>query len=934
MGELTPKELALLANIDENEELRPFFLRKAKGIKWFDALYERGYFDPAGNLPPQPAKEEGYVNIPFWPVTEYLVNTSPEFLLDENRSHAERVLDTIRNVTLVAKEHEFGNYRTWWQFAKIIQNIPLDLIEPQDLEHVDYWLDDKYERGLLAEELGEQWLLSLLDQPHERADAIALGLLRMLYRPVFSTKRLLDSEYQEAAFRFDKWHAEKITRAVPGKAGRKLGEEAVQVFVDGLASVLDVLGRDHWSSLWQPAIEDHDQNEYRDDVENWLTLGLRDSLGSWVQEDPQNAVAFVEHLLEMNSHILKRVAMHTIRVNFHLFDAVVDRLIAEELFEDDFRHEMWHLLRERYPLFPEPQRQRVLEIVDCISVEDDDGNPSVERTAYRQAIWLAAIKNFGQELQANYQACVDLAGAEPDHPDFSSYFSSGWLVRDSPLPADELLAMNTDQLIEYLQTYEDPGTFMESGLEGLVDALKAAVKSAPMQYAPSLTRFALLDSAYVYVLLEAFNELWSEKKELPWAGIWQELLNFCQLVIENEEFWSPANMGQRPQFVANRFWVVGAIGRLIESGTKSDDHAFSPELLPQARELLLALLEKEQGQEFKPDSDAVSIAINSPRGRCLEALVNLALRSCRLADKEAGGHDAVWASLEPIFDLELLKPDEDEYEFITLLVNYLPNFLYMSREWVLANLALIFDFTNYQKWLCAMQAYAYVNKVYQEVYRYLKDNEHFLRALDDENLKERVSEKIIQGIVVAYISDFEDLEENSSLIRQLIVRAKADELSRLIWFIWTLRDKDKSKLHDKVMDLWPELLRVVDTSTREGRKLASRLTTWSVFVSEVDDTSRELILQVAAYAEEDYNSHELLETMARISAGQPYEAAAIWEAILQRSAPDYPEWAIREAFSNLVRAGDEGRRTAFSIADQYIKRGNEKPRLYLSEIVG
>ena len=202
MHELSPAELDVLARIDAKEELRPFFFRKAKGLKWFDALNGRGYFNPAGNSAPVPAKEEGYVSVPSWPVTDYLVATSPELLDGENRAYAKRALGIIREVTEIAKEKKFGNYRTWWQFSKIIQNIPIDLITSDDLGYVDYWLNDKYDRSLVAEELGKKWLVALLEQPNDKAKAIALDLLKSLYKATFITKTLGDSERKEAVFRF------------------------------------------------------------------------------------------------------------------------------------------------------------------------------------------------------------------------------------------------------------------------------------------------------------------------------------------------------------------------------------------------------------------------------------------------------------------------------------------------------------------------------------------------------------------------------------------------------------------------------------------------------------------------------------------------------------------------------------------------------------
>ena len=402
-------------------------------------------------------------------------------------------------------------------------------------------------------------------------------------------------------------------------------------------------------------------------------------------------------------------------------------------------------------------------------------------------------------------------------------------VHESPKDREELLAMGMDELVAYLAGYEDPEHFRGPGLKGLINALKAAVKAAPLEFVPYLKKFAGLDSAYVYVLIEAFSELWSEKKKLPWDDVWQSLLSFCETVVQQDDFWSESNAQRRDHFVANRHWIVGSIGRLIKSGTTSDDHAFNPEFLEQAERLLIALLEQESGEEFKPEGDAVSIAINSSRGWCLKALINLALRSCRLADREGSGHGDVWCKFQPIFEDELAKPQVGEYEFIILLVTYLPNFFYMSRDWILDNLGRVFYRDNYQQWLCAMQAYAHVSNVYEELYIHLKQNHHFIHGLDDENLKDRVLESIVQNIVIAYIHDYESVQNESSLIRQIFDRNKFDELSQLIWSVWIFRED--ADLYEKVMtELWPRFLEVIDTDTREGKKLASRLATWSVFI--------------------------------------------------------------------------------------------------------
>src|SRR5690242_14077603 len=124
LDKLSPDELDLLGRITEKEELRPFFFRKVKGLKWFDTLTDRGFLRAESNPRPVPAKEEGYVIVPSWPAIEYLVATSAELQDKKNEIYAKKVLGLIRETTSYAKDNGFSNYRTWWQLSKVIQNIP------------------------------------------------------------------------------------------------------------------------------------------------------------------------------------------------------------------------------------------------------------------------------------------------------------------------------------------------------------------------------------------------------------------------------------------------------------------------------------------------------------------------------------------------------------------------------------------------------------------------------------------------------------------------------------------------------------------------------------------------------------------------------------------------------------------------------------------
>lgn len=934
MSELNVKEKDLLERVVKKPELQPFFFRKLKGLHWFNALSNSGFFAPEKNPRPVPAKEEGYVNIPPWPVTEYLVATCDELYIAENKEYAEKFIDLIRKITSYAKSERFSNYRTWWQLAKVIRNIPIHLIRLEDIDLIDYWMDDPFEWGLIAEEVGEKWMTVLLERQDDHSHQIALRLLDCLYKVNFVEKKTGDYERREPSLRYDSHHAEKITKNVAKLSGLKLGLSAVEIFQSRLVSILNERDNDSWSSIWRKAIEEHEQNGSSKDTDDLIVAVYRDCLLGFVEHNVQAAIVYIRSLFNGQYQTLKRVAIHTVDEQYRDLKDLVDSIIVTEYFHDNFQYEMWHFLNNRYKELNTDQQNRIIELIENLEILDEGVGVNERATVYKRAIWLSAIKSFDDKTAQLYKTYTSIVGAEPEHPDFSSYMTSGWVVHKSPIPIEQLLTLNIDALVKTINSYKDTGRgwFGEPGLEGLVKTFKEVVKTKAKDIYRELMKFADSDLAFIYPLIEAYHELWNEKKELPWNDVWLYLLDFCLKLGKRHEFWSEESAKERSHFIANRNWIVGAIGRLIEDGTKSDEHAFNEELLPKAKQVLLVLLNRQEGSEFKNDSDAVFIAINSPRGRCIEGLVNLTLRSCRLAHKEHGNHIQAWNQYKGIYDAELKRSQRGEYEFAALVAMHLPNFNYMSSDWVLAHLNDIFDQSDYRKWLCAMQGYIYVNMVYEEFYKYLKANGHFLKALDDGNLKKHVNEIIVQNITVAYINDFEDIKQPDSLIATLISRKNLDELSQLIWFIWTLRDKNNKKLKEKVFELWPLLIEIVDVNTKEGRILASNLCHWAVFVERIDTITEGWLLKIAPYADENHNTYDLLQSLADISDTQPTEAQIIWIKMLEFYSYDYPEEAIRQIFKNLMELGDDGERKAKEVIDAYLKHGIERPRTWLSEI--
>jgi hypothetical protein len=931
MSDLSPRELDVLDRMARSNELSDLFFRHAKGLKWFDDLEGRGYFLADKIPPPQPAQQEGYVNVPSWAATNYLVQASSELLNESNIIYASRFLDIIRDVTNYSLEKDFGNYKVWLQFAKIIKNIPNKLIQLGDLELVKYWLNDRYDRGLIVDSLGG-WVSDLLDDNSESSGQLAKGMIEKIFEFDVITRMTGSSEKKEAVLRFDSYHANKLLEMIGFKAGEVLQGEVIEIFQARLEGMLEALENDRWSVIWRSAIEEHEQNHGNDDASDILVKSLRDSLLGYFNVDPDGARIMLAYLLDSQFVTVHRIGLYVAGEQFeNLNGELIDLVTDERFFTDYYRHEQWWFLKKNFPHFEAEIKTKTISIIQSLRISDD-GIENPKSSAYAQLNWLSAIKGADDSVSALYIEKNEITGVEPENPDFSSYMSVGWSGPESPFSVEELRPLSPHELVEILNNYKDPGSFREPGLEGLVKTFKELVKVEPRFIYEHLGIFVELKLPFVYELIEAFVELWKEKYDIEWYDTWPELLEFVTGVMNKESFSLEVEDSSNGLFVATGNWVVSSIGRLIEEGCKSDDHAFERSNIAPAREILRCILQKQAGEKFELDSDAVMVAINSPRGRCLAALINLALFECRQEHKATGDHSKEWANYNELFDSELLKADAGEYEFATIVADYIHNFLYLSETWLMSNLSTIFDQNNYLRWLSAMQGYSYSSRLHPGIYNYLKENGDFLKALDDKNLKERRLDTFIQFICLSFLQGDEPLDDTSSLLLSLIDRGNQTELNQIIWFIWTLRDKSVENIQGKVFELFPKLLSLVDSESKEGRKLASSLCRWSVYIDNLDGEQKEWLLDIAQYSEEDHNASAIMESLARLSARYPFESYEIWAALLTSSSYDYPDESIKVIFTNLIQAGPDGVVKAKDIAGLYLKHGLERPLDWLTDI--
>lgn len=947
MDKLSTEEEELLVLIKTKPDLQPLFFREAKGLKWFYPLQKEGYFNPE-NLP-SPKKRGEYITVPPWDIANYLANIAPELDSGEGKAYHQEFLSIVENVTEHSKKNEISNYQVWRRFAEILFYISHNIMSDKTIDAVDYWLEDEYGTDLVAEAIGEKLLLKLLNKQDKDATYIASGLLSKLFKVSFKPYPY-KNKWQKAHLRFDNHWAKRIIEATAFRVGERLGSKGATVFHDELTRVLKKLKKDGYSSVWQPAIESHDQNSFHDDAENLLVMAYRDSLTGFFQSSHKDAKEYLCKMLDSEYETIQRIAIYHIGRNEKSYENLWDYIIDEKFFQENFRHETWQFLNLNYHFFSNKQRENTLEIIQKKTRNDENGKILKDVSAYIRSIWLAAIKDYSEEEAELYQNQIKITGAEPEHPSFSSYMTSekSEIVRpSSPYTIKELSEMEITDLIEELKSFKGDGGWEEPSIFGLSQSFKDAIVSDPLRYIEYLDKFKNLDVVYVHSIITGYSECWRKKAEFPWDNIWLHLLQYISKVVRRKGFWDAytKDVDMQDGYIANRNDVVKAIAALIEDGARSDDHAFDEKHHARIKDILKHLLEHQESVPFgkSGDFDAVTIAINSPRGKCVEALINVALRHCRLADKENNGnHTKTWQEFERYFDKELKREDVN-YELFTLIPEYIPNFLYMSKEWFMKNLKNIFSKEDKKRWRCAIQGYSYMRGFAPEVYQHLKSRGYIIDALDDKDLPEYCSSRLVENIVYSFLRNEETLDNKEGLIHTLLSRGKTNEIHQIILTIYSFRSKVRKEITSKVYELWPyvqdSIREKIDFSSENGGKLVTALSLWTVFFKRLDYKMKKCLLEIAPHVNSRYDfPHGLLKNLARISQKQPLEANEIWQAAISGMSKDTygflgSKEEVKTILQNLVSIGEEGKRLAKETVTKCAEKGIFSPSKFLSEIL-
>ena len=872
--EPTEKIIKTLSNLLKSRVRYNYFFRNLESPAWLKPLKDVGWFDPRNqpihqNVSNQP---EFYL-APLWSALEYVekvANHTKEVPCKETINILADIVNTIVDYT-----HDTGSsiasHQTDSRVIKIICTLPIERIKPRHITFIGVALKSRVRATLVHSAIGETVLPKLLD---EGAKELTLTLLKVM----------LDAKVTDAqivAVMREYWLADALKQH--GEAIAKLcGVEATQV---ALVQIQNLIDQGAYSFDF---IQQVSGNISEESHQNYAELLVSFTSTLFQFTDPGNIAEKVETLLQESPTILRRIAITAIAHHYEnlkqLFWGWQDNPLNEIL----LKPEIYQLLQANCLVFDEGEIDQVLHWIESQQNMEGtaDNDIRAKQIAYRKREWLSALlETSNQKITSASQKYKQINPAEIDHPGLLWWTEARW-GKISPATVESFSDMSNVQIAEYLVEFKEDNISLSTPTErGLAQTLEECVVTNPQRFTLHLQPFQNVSTLYQCSILSGLLTAWRDKKDFDWAA----LLEFIHQILSSERFWAE----QYETGLNYRDWVLSVVADLVTAGTKNDKYAFDAQLLPLAEEILLILVGKVESEGPVIAGHTVDLPLtflNSVKGKTYTAMIDYALRFARTNNIEQGSR---WPlAIKRNFTKRLDRNIENSIGFSFAIGAYLPNLLYLDKEWVVSNIDNIFPQQDENYWRVAFSGYLYYADIREDIYHLLKAHGHYQKGLTTNFTDTEVRERFVAHVCTGWIEDSEALNDETSLIYQLINSDNPNLLSTLIHFFWRQRDNLQLKMQEKVKPTWRALF--ASLSQKEDvvkyEEVLSKLSGWVALVDTIDAEVLKWLKMSTKYIRGFTDSAFFVEDLIKHVRKTPTEVGDIYLGMLTHNVyPDHDQ---------------------------------------------
>lgn len=774
----TPANVHLVVAQLGHIEHYKYFFEHIEDPAWIPALKAEGIFKT-------PPPVEGTL-IPRWAASEFLVRVA-------DRADSNEVMNALTDIADALAQRTFPNPLIVRDFVDALFKLPAELSIPfvpklKKWAHQEDGIFFWRRLGKLTVHLAEG------GKPQE-----GLTLLSTLLA-VERVQHNGDSEYSFRVVRPRiKMHdycriVEKDLPSVHERSGLELFNNLCNILQKAAKISRRSRSFDEWddnSIAWQPDLSVQDEDD-RDDVRSVLAITTLNIAQSILQDGRAQITSLVEGLEARRWLIFRRLALYILaKTTLAQRDMIASRLTHEPLFRNENIQKNYNtLLHVGFGSLTPEEQQIILNWIETgpEDVEEEiryyetyaGRRPSSEEIENSKRRWQwERLWPCHAELPPNwrdrYATLIEEFGEfePPPSPTRQARVIAGG--ERSPRSEGELRLLRPAALREYLLTWTpDRTTFPYPTRSDLAVVLTSLFESDPVRYANSALEWRGIDPTYLHGIVHGFvNALQANR---PFA--WEPVLSLCSWILDQPPIIPGRNVDRweaDPDWSGTRWWIV----ELLRVGFQLEGFGIPIE----HREMAWSLLEiltmdpnpEMDDEDFQRPSHSMHLAINSIRGRAIEAILFYP-GWIKVQTGEAGparlpieARDVLDKHLDPTMDPSLASR--------SLYGRWFPWFLVFDREWGMSVVSRIFPDVNEPYWLAAWNGFICFNEAYEEVFEPLQPV--YAQAItqlrrptaEEDQTRSTRDENLASHLMTFYWHGHFSLEEETGLLRRFFVEA-------------------------------------------------------------------------------------------------------------------------------------------------------------------
>lgn len=540
---------ALQRRFPANQVTLQYFFSRASAA-WLRPLNEAGFF---ASPPPPQVNEDQSVSFPTWPASEYLVRVAKD--------------DPQATLAAALSIPKSDNSLVTWNLVEIALALPPDggvQLVPQIASSIpgSYGVVGVDDVGALFARLARAGFV-------DDAMTVARAVLNELPTRSGRAGRLRDHD-----------HVTVLEESVPSlvaAAGRPAFVLLVELLDKAIAADASPRGAEDGydgSLIWRAAIERNDTYS-KADPKNALVDAIRAAATDLVDAGTMTVPEAVEDLASRRWLIFRRLALDLLAacgVGAH--DLVGRYLTDPEIVQDEYVEREYLLLaRSAQTWLDQRDRDRLLARIDrgpdpsswiAQHRQQRGEEPSTDLVHAWVEKWqrdrFAAVEQLlPPHLQARYEVLVLHHGQAPDPAIPREPAFAVW-GEDSPVSTDDLAAMPTAALVEFLRTWQPPTDWRQRDRSSLRGVLNQAVRQDAQRRSADARWFIGLDPVYITPVLEGLGQAATDKAELDWPALvplWLWVNEQAESELTQGRVSRGARAWHRPRLAVLRLLITG-----------------------------------------------------------------------------------------------------------------------------------------------------------------------------------------------------------------------------------------------------------------------------------------------------------------------------------------------------------------------------------------